>query len=62
MKMKGIVDELHYTVDVLEGGTALSDVIDNHIYEQTLVSLNTFKQQLFLYVFCLVLSERFNFA
>lgn len=42
-KMKGIVDELHYTVDLLEGGTALGDVIDNHIYEQTLVSLSAVK-------------------
>ncbi|XP_076137077.1 antizyme inhibitor 1a [Alosa pseudoharengus] len=40
--MKGIVDELHYTVDLLEGGTALIDVIDNHIYEQTLTQKNAF--------------------
>lgn len=35
--MKGIVDEPQYSVGLLEGGTALCDVIDNHIYEQTLV-------------------------
>lgn len=49
--MKGIVDELHYTVDLLEGGTALGDVIDNHIYEQTLVSLSAVKLYLFLCVY-----------
>lgn len=54
-KMKGIVDELHYTVDLLEGGTALGDVIDNHIYEQTLVSLSTIKWHLFLCVYFEVL-------
>lgn len=35
--MKGIADESQYSIGLLEGGTALSDVIDNHIYEQTLV-------------------------
>lgn len=35
--MKGITDEPQYSVGLLEGGTALCDVIDNHIYEQTLV-------------------------
>lgn len=35
--MKGIADEPQYSVDLLEGGMALCDVIDNHIYEQTLV-------------------------
>lgn len=35
--MKGIADEPQYSVGLLEGGTALCDVIDNHIYEQTLV-------------------------
>lgn len=53
--MKGIVDEPHYTVDLLEGGTALGDVIDNHIYEQTLVSLSTVKYRLFLCVYFQVL-------
>lgn len=35
--MKGIADEPQYSVGLLEGGTALCDVIDNQIYEQTLV-------------------------
>lgn len=35
--MKGIADEPQYSVGLLDGGTALCDVIDNHIYEQTLV-------------------------
>ena len=35
--MKGIADEPQYSVGLLEGGTALCDVIDNYIYEQTLV-------------------------
>lgn len=37
--MKGIADEPQYSVGLLEGGVALCDVIDNHIYEQTLVSV-----------------------
>lgn len=40
--MKGIADEPQYSVDLLEGGTALCDVIDNHIYEQTLSEKNAF--------------------
>lgn len=39
--MKGIVDEPQYSVGLLEGGKALCDVIDNHIYEQTLVRVLT---------------------
>lgn len=35
--MKGIADEPQYSVGLLDGSTALCDVIDNHIYEQTLV-------------------------
>lgn len=35
--MKGIADEPQYSVGLLEAGTTLCDVIDNHIYEQTLV-------------------------
>lgn len=35
--MKGVADEPQYSVGLLEGGTALCDVIDSHIYEQTLV-------------------------
>jgi len=35
--MKGIADEPQYFVGLLEGGAALCDVIDNHIYEQSLV-------------------------
>ncbi|RXM35278.1 Antizyme inhibitor 1 [Acipenser ruthenus] len=40
--MKGFVDEPNYTIDLLEEGTTLSDVIDNHIYEQALVEKNAF--------------------
>ncbi|KAF1387413.1 hypothetical protein PFLUV_G00078430 [Perca fluviatilis] len=40
--MKGITDEPQYSVGLLEGGTALCDVIDNHIYEQTLSEKNAF--------------------
>lgn len=40
--MKGIVDEPQYSVGLLEGGTALCDVIDSHIYEQTLSEKNAF--------------------
>lgn len=36
-RMKGIADEPQYSVGLLEGGKALCDVIDNHIYEQSLV-------------------------
>lgn len=36
--MKGITDEPQYSVSLLDGGAALSDVINNHIEEQTLVS------------------------
>ena len=35
--MKEIADKPQYYVGLLEGGTALRDVIDNHIYERTLV-------------------------
>ncbi|CAB1421912.1 unnamed protein product [Pleuronectes platessa] len=40
--MKGIADEPQYSVGLLEAGTALCDVIDNHIYEQTLSERNAF--------------------
>ncbi|XP_038568137.1 antizyme inhibitor 1-like isoform X2 [Micropterus salmoides] len=40
--MKGIADEPQYSVGLLEGGMALCDVIDNHIYEQTLSEKNAF--------------------
>ncbi|XP_034729673.1 antizyme inhibitor 1-like [Etheostoma cragini] len=40
--MKGIADEPQYSVGLLEGGTALGDVIDNQIYEQTLSEKNAF--------------------
>lgn len=35
--MKGLADEPQYSVGLLEGGKALCDVINNHIYEQTMV-------------------------
>lgn len=37
--MKGILDELHYSVELLEESAALRDVIDKHIHDQTLVSI-----------------------
>ncbi|XP_077383739.1 antizyme inhibitor 1-like [Festucalex cinctus] len=40
--MKGISDEPHFSVGLLEGGTSLCDVIDNHIYEQTLSEKKAF--------------------
>ncbi|XP_040900042.1 antizyme inhibitor 1-like [Toxotes jaculatrix] len=40
--MKGIADEPQYSVGLLEGGMALCDVIDNHIYEQTLSEKSAF--------------------
>ncbi|KAM9309325.1 LOW QUALITY PROTEIN: antizyme inhibitor 1-like [Pholidichthys leucotaenia] len=40
--MKGTADGPQYCVGLLEGGTALCDVIDNHIYEQTLTGNNAF--------------------
>ncbi|KAF3691546.1 Antizyme inhibitor 1 [Channa argus] len=40
--MKGITDEPQYSVGLLEGDTVFSDVIDSHIYEQTLSEKNAF--------------------
>ncbi|KAM3872927.1 antizyme inhibitor 1-like [Diretmus argenteus] len=40
--MKGITDEPQYSIGLLEGGATLSDVIDNHIYEQTLAEKSAF--------------------
>ncbi|XP_043973052.1 antizyme inhibitor 1-like [Gambusia affinis] len=40
--MKGITDEPQYSVCLLDGGTALSDVINNHIEEQTLSEKSAF--------------------
>lgn len=40
--MKGIFDEHHYSIGLLDGATGLCDVIDNHIYEQTLSKKNAF--------------------
>lgn len=37
--MKGTADEPQYAVGLLEGGVTLCNVIDNHIYEQTLVGV-----------------------
>lgn len=37
--MKGLTDKPNYTIELLEGGVTLEDVIDGHICEQTLVSL-----------------------
>uniref|UniRef100_A0A8C7YBQ4 Antizyme inhibitor 1a n=1 Tax=Oryzias sinensis TaxID=183150 RepID=A0A8C7YBQ4_9TELE len=40
--MKGIADEPQYSVGLLDGGTALCDVIDNYIDEQTVSEKNAF--------------------
>ncbi|XP_076864700.1 antizyme inhibitor 1b [Brachyhypopomus gauderio] len=40
--MKGLTDERNYMVELLEGGTTLEDVIENHIYEQALAEKNSF--------------------
>ncbi|KAF6716387.1 Antizyme inhibitor 1 [Oryzias melastigma] len=40
--MKGIADEPQYSVGLLDGGTALCDVIDNYIDEQTLSEKSAF--------------------
>ncbi|RVE62214.1 hypothetical protein OJAV_G00154810 [Oryzias javanicus] len=40
--MKGIADEPQYSVGLVDGGTALCDVIDNYIDEQTLSEKNAF--------------------
>lgn len=48
--MKGFTDELNYIVELLEGGTTLEDVIDNHIYDQALVSLP-------IYSLCCIISK-----
>ncbi|KAJ8386323.1 hypothetical protein AAFF_G00175190 [Aldrovandia affinis] len=40
--MKGLSDEPNYTIDVLEGGVTLDDVIDDRIYEQALAEKSAF--------------------
>lgn len=40
--MKGITDELQYSIGLLDGGTALCDVINSYIYQQTLSKKNAF--------------------
>ncbi|XP_033836496.1 antizyme inhibitor 1-like [Periophthalmus magnuspinnatus] len=40
--MKGISEEPQYSIGLLEGGTALCDVIDNHIHEQSLSKKTAF--------------------
>ncbi|XP_056335586.1 antizyme inhibitor 1b [Danio aesculapii] len=40
--MKGFVDAPNYFIELLEGGTTLENVIDNHIYEQNLAEKNAF--------------------
>ncbi|XP_026870105.1 antizyme inhibitor 1a [Electrophorus electricus] len=42
MTMKVMLDELHYSVELLEGDTALRDVISKHIGDQTLTQKNAF--------------------
>ncbi|XP_076868602.1 antizyme inhibitor 1a [Brachyhypopomus gauderio] len=42
MTMKAMLDELHYSVELLDGDTALRDVIDRHIIEQTITQKNAF--------------------
>ncbi|XP_070840549.1 antizyme inhibitor 1b [Chaetodon trifascialis] len=40
--MKGLADKPSYTIELLEGGVTLEDVIDEHICEQALVEKNAF--------------------
>ncbi|XP_051721640.1 antizyme inhibitor 1a isoform X2 [Ctenopharyngodon idella] len=40
--MKGTLDELQYSVELLEGSAALRDVIDKHIHDQTLAMKSAF--------------------
>ncbi|XP_067267621.1 antizyme inhibitor 1a isoform X2 [Chanodichthys erythropterus] len=40
--MKGTLDELQYSVELLEGSAALRDVIDKHIHDQTLALKSAF--------------------
>ncbi|TNN02921.1 hypothetical protein fugu_010408 [Takifugu bimaculatus] len=40
--MKELTNELQHSVSLLEGTASLCDVIDNHIYEQTLAGKNAF--------------------
>ncbi|CAJ1083523.1 antizyme inhibitor 1b [Xyrichtys novacula] len=40
--MKGLADKPSYTIELLEGGVTLEDVIDGHICEQTLVEKSAF--------------------
>lgn len=40
--MKGLADKPSYTIELLEGGVTLEDVIDGHICEQTLVDKTAF--------------------
>ncbi|KAM8884263.1 antizyme inhibitor 1b [Synchiropus picturatus] len=40
--MKGLTDNPSYIVEILESGLTLEDVIDDHIYEQTLMEKSAF--------------------
>ncbi|XP_030003363.1 antizyme inhibitor 1b [Sphaeramia orbicularis] len=40
--MKGLADKPSYIIELMEGGVTLEDIIDGHIYEQTLVEKNAF--------------------
>ena len=37
--MKGFIDDANYSVGLLDEGTNLGNVIDNYVYEHTLVSV-----------------------
>jgi len=53
--MKGTLDELHYSVELLEESAALRDVIDKHIHDQTLVSIVYHSAVLSFHLLCLIL-------
>ena len=38
--MKGLADDASCSVALLDGAVALGDVVENHIYEQTMVRLS----------------------
>ena len=39
--MKGFIDDANYSVGLLDEGTNLGNVIDNYVYEHTLVSVSS---------------------
>jgi hypothetical protein len=66
--MKGFIDDANYSVGVLDEGTNLENVIDNYVYEHTLVSklgvynfpnLKTYQYVVFV-LFCFLVELEFE--